>query len=66
MGRFKEIYEGFLNLMTGNKPQYSLDRAKKCLKCTNYRSKSKTCKLCGCFLPAKVVSPSSSCPIKKW
>lgn len=36
-----------------------------CKKCPNLNSLS-FCKLCGCFMPAKVRIPSSSCPILKW
>jgi hypothetical protein len=36
-----------------------------CLSCEKLR-KNRTCSLCGCFIPAKVRSPKSKCPINLW
>lgn len=36
-----------------------------CKKCSNL-NKMSFCKLCGCFMPAKVRIPSASCPILLW
>ena len=34
-------------------------------KCGKFRPNN-TCALCGCFMPAKVRSPKSTCKLKKW
>ncbi len=36
-----------------------------CKSCENLRAND-TCKLCNCFMPAKVWISASSCPDKKW
>jgi len=38
-----------------------------CKTCENFNLHIKTCKLCSCFIPIKIIMPGSvSCPIKKW
>lgn len=36
-----------------------------CKQCPNL-NKMNFCRLCGCFMPAKVRLPGSECPILKW
>lgn len=36
-----------------------------CKQCSNL-NKLNFCKLCGCFMPAKVRIPQAACPILKW
>lgn len=37
-----------------------------CKTCNDFRSKSKTCRQCGCFVPAKVIFAGTDCPIGLW
>ena len=37
-----------------------------CNDCENLNKKIKTCKLCGCYMPAKSTFASSTCPDNKW
>ena len=37
-----------------------------CKTCAEYNSMVKTCKQCGCFMPAKATFAVSSCPLNKW
>ena len=37
-----------------------------CKECDRYNSKVKSCKECGCFMPAKVLLKKSFCPLLKW
>lgn len=37
-----------------------------CKKCPHMKKWSKVCKVCGCFLLAKVEYEAESCPIGKW
>ena len=41
-------------------------RATICKDCEEYNSTIKTCKNCGCFMPAKIIFVSSKCPKDKW
>ena len=47
----------------------SKEQAKKryeiCKSCEDF-SPIKTCKKCGCFMPAKVRIANASCPVRKW
>lgn len=42
------------------------DRYEICKGCENFNETFKSCKLCGCFMPAKVLLKSSKCPDNKW
>ena len=42
------------------------ERLNICATCEHYESNDKRCKLCGCFMEAKVKFVSSSCPVLKW
>lgn len=37
-----------------------------CLQCDNFVKQIKTCKKCGCFMPAKVLFADTECPDNKW
>jgi hypothetical protein len=37
-----------------------------CNKCEDFNKKLKTCKNCGCYMPAKTMFAGSSCPSEKW
>lgn len=37
-----------------------------CKSCENFNSENYKCKLCGCFMKAKVLFPNTKCPINKW
>jgi hypothetical protein len=69
MGVLSEIFDGWKNLVFENKEIEIL--AKKritiCVKneCKKF-NKRKICDICGCYMPAKVRSIKSHCPIKKW
>ena len=39
------------------------DRMSICRGCEHYKDKTKTCKKCGCFMPAKTKLTKSKCPI---
>ena len=37
-----------------------------CKGCIHFRETMKTCKLCGCFMPAKTKLKGAECPMRKW
>jgi hypothetical protein len=37
-----------------------------CKSCDEFNNILKTCKQCGCFMPAKSTVAYASCPINKW
>ena len=41
------------------------DRMSICRGCEHYKDKTKSCKKCGCFMPAKTKLANSKCPIGK-
>lgn len=45
---------------------YNKRRIKICMSCNKYNKYVRTCKECGCFMPAKTKLKGSSCPIGKW
>lgn len=44
----------------------AVDKMKICIQCPHFRSATKQCKKCGCFMPLKVRLPGQKCPINKW
>lgn len=66
MTQLSEIYNGWKNL-TFPSPEIE-EMAKKrmviCVECD--KLKNNKCKLCGCYMPAKVRSLKSKCKLKKW
>ena len=67
MSRLSEIYEGWKNFTFQN-PAVEVEAKKRmaiCVECPQLTSRNK-CRLCGCYMPAKVRSTKSKCRIKKW
>lgn len=44
----------------------AVEKMKICLQCEHYQKSTRTCKVCRCFLPAKVLVPGLHCPKEKW
>ena len=46
----------------------SSEKLKICEECEFYKASLKQCKICGCFMPAKVLLPFAKCPADppKW
>ena len=67
MSRLNEIYVGWKNVAFKNPEieEVAKNRAKICVLCKNLRGNN-TCKICGCYIPAKIRSPKSKCPINLW
>ena len=65
MGTLKEMFSGYINLLGDKEKELALSRAAECDICPS-QTKVKTCKECGCYLPAKVRSETSKCPLGKW
>lgn len=67
MGLLQEIYSGwkFYAFKSPEIEELAKNRAKTCVSCKELR-RNKTCKICGCFVPAKVRSEKSKCPLKLW
>jgi hypothetical protein len=42
------------------------DRMAICEGCGRFREETKTCEICGCFLPLKTAAANMECPIGKW
>ena len=42
------------------------DRLSVCKECSEYVSRLRSCKQCGCYTPAKVTFLKSQCPLDKW
>jgi len=67
--KFKQIVEGWKNYIFPNseveikaKKRLEICITNKCCKLTI----KNICKVCGCFIPAKVRSLDQHCPLKKW
>ena len=37
-----------------------------CTSCEKFRLKTRTCKVCGCFMDVKTWMPRQKCPMDKW
>lgn len=37
-----------------------------CTSCEKFRTKTRTCKVCGCFMDIKTWMPRQKCPMNKW
>ena len=37
-----------------------------CNTCDQFNKRLKTCKQCGCYMPAKTMFATSKCPLSKW
>jgi len=67
LSRLSEIYEGWKNLTFPN-PEVEVEAKRRieiCINCDKL-TKRNTCKLCGCYMPAKVRSLKSHCYLKKF
>ena len=42
------------------------ERMTVCESCDRYRADSKTCEICGCYMPLKTTMANMKCPIDKW
>lgn len=47
-------------------PRVQMLRQETCVQCSLYYPRTKQCKKCGCFIPAKVRMESEKCPDGKW
>ena len=69
MSKLAEIIEGWSKLIWQDKETEKLakERIVICLNCDDLKDNQK-CKICGCFMPAKVRSKKSNCPAQppKW
>jgi hypothetical protein len=67
MSQLSEIIAGWGNFVFRNEKveEIAIERMTICLDCPKLKE-NKRCSLCGCFMPAKVRSEHSSCPLKKW
>jgi hypothetical protein len=67
MSQLNEIISGWKNYIFPNKQveELAIERMEICLGCDKLKD-NKRCGVCGCFMPAKVRSVKSTCPLKKW
>lgn len=69
MSRASEIYAGWKNFVFQN-PEFEKEAKKRIEICINggcgKLNANNYCRLCGCYMPAKVRSPKSHCRLKKW
>lgn len=64
----KDIVVAARDVRRGNrvtKSQYT-ERLDECKKCIYLLKALDVCRKCGCFVKAKAMSPSMTCPIGKW
>jgi uncharacterized paraquat-inducible protein A len=68
MSLLNEIIEGWSNYIFESKEveEEAKRRMEICISCEQFRKHSKRCRVCGCYMPAKVRSTKSTCPAKKW
>ena len=64
----KNITQGYKNLATGKKYEFTDTRVRACQKCEfNYWiGKKLFCSICKCFIPAKARAEDNTCPKGKW
>lgn len=67
MSNIKEIIDGWKNYLFKSKEheKLAINRMSTCLECDKL-TKTKRCSECGCFMPAKVRTEKSKCPLGKW
>ena len=74
MNALAEIYAGWKNYAFKNPyvEKIAKDRIDICAVCVDPKTGKpgitplKTCRYCGCAIPAKIRSIKSKCPLKKW
>jgi hypothetical protein len=59
----KDILKGDLKISPDELKQ---KRYAICLTCPKFNSTTKTCTLCGCFMPAKTALLNADCPAGHW
>lgn len=72
MSKLTEIAEGWKNLVFKNDigEEMALERGKVCEECDKLHTLTNSfylhCAKCGCYIPAKLRSTNSKCPLGKW
>jgi len=46
--------------------QVKMQRLQICETCDNFIKNMNTCRLCGCYIPAKTLFAKTKCPEEKW
>lgn len=46
--------------------EVAAERGEICRSCPEFRPTLHTCKICGCWMEAKIWLMMASCPLKKW
>jgi len=66
--KLKLIFDSWKKYATGSPETEKMakDRITLCFACDNLNKISHTCKLCGCFMPAKVHGKLARCPDDVW
>lgn len=64
----KRIVEGWTNLITKKyqHTKFVKERAQICNRCVHRNKSSNMCKLCGCYIPAKITVKKEKCPFNYW
>lgn len=67
MSKLSEIFNGWKNYTFPSVEMEVLakERMEICVDCKDLRNNN-TCRLCGCYMPAKVRSKKSRCGARKW
>lgn len=65
--KVKNIVQGWMNLLSNKyiNDEYVKQRAKICFNC-KLKNELIFCKVCGCYIPAKITVKSEECPNKYW
>jgi Family of unknown function (DUF6171) len=68
MDDLKDIVEGWKNLILNDPETQEVgkERITVCLRCDQFSKLNKTCRVCGCFMPAKVRMKEKKCPLGNW
>lgn len=67
MSKLQEIYDGWKNFVFPSKEVEELAKKRMaiCIDCSKL-SRTNTCLMCGCYMPAKTRSETSTCRLGKW
>lgn len=68
MDKLTEIYAGWKNYVFPNEQveKEAKRRMEICVDCFKFKTNNNFCQACGCYMPAKVRSLKSRCPLRKW
>ena len=68
INQVQEIVNGWKNLIFQNPVSEEIGekRSQVCIVCINYKSQTKRCGICNCYVPAAVRSAKKRCPKGKW